>query len=264
MFFCVEERTKESDFSMAIPHSHEHYELYFLLEGKRDFFIEDRMFVIEKDTLVVVPPFKMHKTEGGPYKRLNINLSEDILNSDEVKFLLECSDAGVTRIHGKYMSVINSLLSELGEVQTRELRRRMENEINLTHTLLYFLGREKTEPIAPVSRSLRTGENDPLVLKITYYLNTNFAKPLTLEELEGEFYLSKTTLCKRFKDGMGCSIMEYLTLFRLNKAKALLTSSTKSVEEIAAECGFSSANYLGLVFRKQIGISPLGYRKRVK
>lgn len=249
---------------MAIPHSHEHYELYFLLEGKRDFFIEDRMFVIEKDTLVVVPPFKMHKTEGGPYRRLNINFSEDILSTEEIKFLSEYAEAGVTRIHGRYMHVIKTLLSELGDIQNRELRHRRQNEINLTHTLLYFLGREKTEPLAPVSRSLQSGNNDPLVLKITYYLNTNFAKSITLEELEGEFYLSKTTLCKRFKDGMGCSIMEYLTLFRLNRAKSLLTSSTKSVEEIAAECGFSSANYLGLVFRKQIGISPLGYRKRVR
>lgn len=264
MFFCVEERTKESDFSMALPHSHEHYELYFLLEGKRSFFTEDKMFVIEKGTLVVVPPFRMHKTEGGPYRRLNINFSEDFLTPEEKRLLSELSEAGATRFDGTYGTVTHALLSELASVQTRELRRRMETEVNLMHTLLYFIGREKIKPLSPAGMSRQTGESDPLVLKITYFLNTNFAKEVTLGKLEGEFYLSKATLCARFRKKMGCSIMEYLTLVRLSHAKSLLTSSDMTVEQIAAECGFSSANYLGLVFRKEIGVSPLGYRKRVR
>ena len=41
-----------------------------------------------------------------------------------------------------------------------------------------------------------------------------------------------------------------------------LSSTDKNVSEIAELCGFPSANYLGIVFKKQIGISPLNYRKK--
>ena len=55
--------------------------------------------------------------------------------------------------------------------------------------------------------------------------------------------------------------MDFLLNVRLTKAKDLLTNSDKSVGEISDECGFSSANYFGLIFKKKEGLSPLQYRK---
>ena len=55
--------------------------------------------------------------------------------------------------------------------------------------------------------------------------------------------------------------MEYVSRMRLSKAKLLLRDSNKSIEEIATECGFSSANYFGLIFKKEVGLSPLNYKK---
>lgn len=264
MFFCVEERKKNTPFSMAMPHSHEHWELYFLLEGKRRVFIENRMFVIEKGAFAVLPPFKMHKTEGGPYHRVNINISDDLLSPDERQFLSECGESGVISIEDRHKSTINALLTELVDIQNHNLRLRTENELNLTRSLIYFLSRQHSSPLSPASEIKYVAKDESLVLKIAYYLNSNYTHPIELEQLEKEFFLSKATLCKHFKDGMNCTIMEYLTLIRLNRAKSLLTSTSKSIEEISMECGFSSANYFGLVFKKQIGVSPLGYRKRVK
>lgn len=264
MFFCVEERKRDKDYHMALPHSHEHWELYFLLEGNRSFFIENRMFIIEKDTFVAISPFKMHKTEGGPYRRININFSSDFLSDEQKKFLSGCFDKGAVSICGEYYEVICALLCELCDIQNRSLKLRSENEMNLTRSLLYFLAKQNSQALLPASQTKQPIANDSIVLKIAYYLNTNYKENITLPTLEKEFFLSKATLCKRFKEGMNCSIMEYLTLIRLSRAKALLISSSKSVEAISAECGFSSANYMGLVFKKELGISPLGYRKRVK
>jgi AraC-like DNA-binding protein len=55
--------------------------------------------------------------------------------------------------------------------------------------------------------------------------------------------------------------MEYILQLRLNKAKSLLQEGKKSIEEIANLCGFSSANYFGLIFKKAVGLSPLNYKK---
>ena len=263
MFFCVEERKLETDYSMASVHSHEHWELYFLISGDRRLFIENRMFVIDKNAFAVIPPFKMHKTEGGPYERVNINFSSDFISKEQLKFLDQCYEKGALSFEGKHRDTILSLLRELSNIQKTSLRQRSENEINLTKTLLYFLERQTSLALIPASVTQKSKSDDSLTLKIAYYLNTNYRKNITLKALEKEFFLYKATLCKTFKDGMNLSIMEYLTLIRLNKAKALLTSTGKSIEAISIECGFSSANYMGLVFKKEVGISPLSYRKRV-
>jgi transcriptional regulator GlxA family with amidase domain len=55
--------------------------------------------------------------------------------------------------------------------------------------------------------------------------------------------------------------MEYRLFTRISRAKELLSSSKMSIESIAAECGFSSANYFSLIFKKEVGISPRSYRK---
>ena len=54
---------------------------------------------------------------------------------------------------------------------------------------------------------------------------------------------------------------QYLQEARIRKAMTLLLNTGKSVEEIAAETGFSSGNYFGKVFRHHMGISPSAYRK---
>ena len=60
---------------------------------------------------------------------------------------------------------------------------------------------------------------------------------------------------------MHCSIMDYVSRMRLSKAKSLLRDENKSVEDVAMECGYSSANYFGLIFKKEVGLSPLNYKK---
>ncbi len=264
MFFCIEERKIDTDFSMAVPHSHEHWELYFLLEGNRRFFIENKMFIMEKGAFAIIPPFRMHKTEGGPYRRININFSSDFLTTAESEFLNSLALSGAGSLEGKYSDIISSIIFELSELQSLSLKQRSQSEDCLTRTLIYFLKKQAGSDSFKKSYIKAISGSDSIAMKIAYYLNNNFENEITLKDLEQRFFLTKATLCKRFRDAMHCSIMEYLTLLRLNRAKSLLISSNLSMEKIAQQCGFSSANYMSLIFKKQVGISPLGYRKRVR
>ena len=72
-FIETDYKKRTSAWSMSALQSHNHYELYFLLEGKRRFFLKDRIFEITAPTVCVVPPFCMHKTEGGAHRKININ-----------------------------------------------------------------------------------------------------------------------------------------------------------------------------------------------
>ena len=250
------------NFYMVEPHSHDHYELYFQLSGTREFFLKDKMFVLPPNCLCVIPPFSLHKTEGGAYERININVSENLLKKEEIRFLKECATRCVLRLDDEYLPVVLALLKEGSALKAMKPKLKKDYELSIVQTILYFLQKQTLSPLGEASSAPPIEESaDPMVLKLVFYLNENYKEEITLEKLCAKFFLSKATLCSRFKKKMHCSIMEYLFRVRLNKAKALLVNSTKSIDEISYLCGFSSANYFSLIFKKSIGLSPLNYRK---
>jgi AraC-like DNA-binding protein len=73
--------------------------------------------------------------------------------------------------------------------------------------------------------------------------------------------MSKSNLLAVFKEATGHSPIEYLIRLRLHNAAEMLASTSLSISEIAAECGFADSNYLTRQFRKIYNISPREFRK---
>ena len=260
-FLEIERRAMETQWDMSEPHSHEYYELYFLFEGSRQFFTQDKMFVLPRGSFCVIPPFCLHKTEGGAYERVNVNISENLLKKEEIKFLSSCAEAGALRLDETYLPLLLSLLAEGLSVRASTSTLRREYEFSIVQTVLYLLQKQELTPISLASTAKTVKNADPVVLKLLFYLNENYREEISLDSLSAKFFLSKVALCARFKKFMNCSIMQYLFQIRLSKAKELLSSTNKSIEEISFDCGFSSANYFSLVFKKEIGLSPLHYKQ---
>ena len=93
------------------------------------------------------------------------------------------------------------------------------------------------------------------------YLNENSRQPLSLSELAAAIHISPCYLSDLFSRLVGCRFTEYLTTFRLKKARKLLRDGNASVSDIAAECGFSSPANFTRAHRRVYGISPTEYRK---
>ncbi len=260
-FIEIEEGERKISHEMNKPHSHEHYELYFLLNGEREFFIDNKMFVVPEKSLVVVPPYSMHKTAGGPYKRINVNVSPELLSQAENDFLKKVSGHPAIEIEEEYAETIIRILKTGTEIQTGSRPDKRELLISLTKTVILLLSRQTIKPVALAGMTFKQNEVSTDILKIVYYINTNYNRNITLKEICGEFYISKVTLCKQFKNVMHCSVMKYVSGLRINKAKELLIYSDYSIEEVSNLSGFSSANYFGLAFKKETGMSPLNYKK---
>ncbi|MBO5713850.1 MAG: helix-turn-helix domain-containing protein [Clostridia bacterium] len=260
-FIEFEEVLTTEQMTMSAPHSHEFYELYFLLDGKRNFFTKNKMFVVEENTLIVVPPYSFHKTEGGAYRRINVNVSPSLLTPTQNEFLMKISDKTAIKMSKDFSETIKTLLMQGVQAQKRSTPDKGDNLLAITKTVLLLLSTQDTVSLAAASTAYKPNDVPAEFLKVLYYINNNLTKQISLKSLCDEFYLSKVTLCKKFKEVMHCSIMDYVNGLRLNKAKSMLRETNKSMEDIAEECGYSSANYFGLVFKRDMGISPLNYRK---
>ncbi len=257
----IELRKEKDEFNMSTPHSHDYYELYFLLEGTRDLFLQNTVFRAHKNTFCVIPPFLLHKTEGGPYTRININVSKEFLTAKEINFLDSCAKKQALSLDENYCDIIFTLLKEAACIPKTQSAQINHYKLPFVQTILYFLQQQTLSPISIASSAKSNTYIDPLILKIALFIDENYSAEITLPMLCERFFLSKATLCSHFKNAMHCSIMEYLFRLRLSKAMNYLATTSKSIEEISELCGFSSANYFSLAFKKAVGISPMNYRK---
>lgn len=261
-FLEIENRNMDKNFSMSEAQFHDYYELYFLLEGTRDLFIENKMFLVPANSFCIIPPFYMHKTEGKPYKRINLYISNDLLDENEAAFLKSHSDNLAFSLSLKQSTFISTLLQEASDIQTQNYELRKKYLLPFAKTILYYLQTQPLLPLQPMGAINPNQKTDTMILKIVSYINENYQNLITLKDLSERFFISVNTLCKRFHKSMNCSIIEYVTFVRLNKAKMYLLTTSKKLEEISYLCGFSSTNYFGLIFKKQFGLSPLNYRKK--
>ena len=108
---------------------------------------------------------------------------------------------------------------------------------------------------------LRTQPKNVIVKKIIDYLEENAAQEINIPILCNEFGYTAAHLCRKFKNTTGLPPMTYLKIYRLELAHEKLKTSTASISHIAAECGFSDANYFTRCFKNHFGVSPIQYRK---
>lgn len=102
------------------------------------------------------------------------------------------------------------------------------------------------------------------ILKVQNYIDQNFSNTIKLDELAALSGMTKTAFCRFFKLRTGRSVIDYVLLVRLGHASRQLVNTTKSVIEIAYECGFNNQSNFNRIFRNKKGISPKEFRETHK
>jgi len=92
-------------------------------------------------------------------------------------------------------------------------------------------------------------------------LIANLSGRISLSDLAAECRLSRAHFARSFKETTGVAPHRWLSLRRIELAKDLLLYSNKSVEEIAAECGFADQSHFTRVFARNVGVTPGRWRR---
>ncbi|MDX9957959.1 MAG: AraC family transcriptional regulator [Spirochaetia bacterium] len=96
---------------------------------------------------------------------------------------------------------------------------------------------------------------------VLQFIRNNYHRPLSIDELSGVINVTPQYLCQIFKHSLNMRPIEYLSAFRVSRAKELLVARPSlPVAEIAGLVGFSDSNYLCRVFRKTEKMSPGAFR----
>ena len=93
------------------------------------------------------------------------------------------------------------------------------------------------------------------------YIDANYSKDLSLDDLSRKFDISPYYFSKLFKNKTGVNFIDYLTNIRIEKAKELLADTDASMKEICSEVGYADPNYFSRIFKKVTGVTPTEYKE---
>ena len=98
---------------------------------------------------------------------------------------------------------------------------------------------------------------------IAAYVAEHYMEDISLMELAEKMNYSLPYLSKRFKEDMGTTFVKYLQNFRVMQGCRLLSSSRRSLAEIAEMVGYKDVKFFSTLIRKMTGLSPSDFRKSV-
>ena len=242
----------------SVPHTHNHTELFYIVGGKGQFFIEDKVFPVDVNNLVVINP--------------NVTHTEASLNAQPLEYIV-LGIEGITLASGENANGQFCLLDHFESAEIsgclRNILREMEQKSPgyedvcqaFMEILVIRLMRSTTLSVATEPQTIAGNRQCALVRR---YIDDHFKEALTLDLLAEEAHMNKYYLSHAFKKEYGVSPINYMLSRRIDESKYLLAETDLSLSRIAQLLGFSSLSYFSQAFRKTQDISPMEFRQSAK
>ncbi|MFA9376422.1 MAG: response regulator [Lachnotalea sp.] len=101
------------------------------------------------------------------------------------------------------------------------------------------------------------------VFMIKEYISQNYHNEgLSIKDISDHVFLSSSYVCTVFKTETNKTLNQYLTEYRIEKAKKLLMDSRYKITDISSKVGYNDGNYFGKSFKKLVGFSPSEFREQ--
>ncbi len=240
----------------STPHTHGCTELFYCVHGTGKFNIDNVMYSVSSDDLVIVNAHVQHteislNTNPLEYIVLGVEGMEfTFANHGDNHTIISCRD-----IRNDVLYLLNLLLKEIGD-QNDGFETVCQD---LLEVLFIHLLRDSLLGIQPVDTK-RAGSEMAAVKR---YIDEHFSENITLDILADNSHVNKYYLSHAFADEYGIAPINYLISRRITESKYYLSNTDTSLSKISGLLGFSSPSYFAQVFHKAEGVSPSFYRKKL-
>ncbi len=133
----------------------------------------------------------------------------------------------------------------------------------IAYQLLILLNQFKyyVEPLIK-DKAYTDSDNHLLYNKFLQYINDHFLESKSVNEYAQKLNVTPNYLSKTIKKFASKNALELINDRIISEAKSLLSYTDSDIAVIAYKFNFSSPTHFGKFFKKQVGITPLGYRKK--
>lgn len=249
-------------------HYHPEYELTLIIQGNGKRFVGDSIENFEAGDLVLLgsnlPHFwrsdKVFYENSKPVSeaiviQFSTNFIKDILEKlpecKSIISMMNLSKSGI-KFSGVFQPFLEKIVEERG---TKRLLRLLELLEFLSKTTDYQLLASEHFNIKPDD-----AENERMK-KILEFTLDNFQNEILIETIAEIAHLTVPSFCRYFKSRTRKTYIEYLNEIRVSHARKLLINNELGISQVGLESGFQNLSHFHRIFKNQVGVTPLAYRR---
>jgi len=278
----LEARRQKADFDETIASELTTLKDKFLidtLEGRTDLYAYRK-----KCRMYDLPPIEsgfiahITKESGGPddsdvLERFHAILETILEDARITRYSVKTDRAGIfvhengtyEQIETCYKEAISAYEQERNETLDIGLSAFFPSFSYLNKRYLEAMSNAKNKPfplLNQVSGPNQALDVKPQVKEALIHISRHYHENITVKNVAEALYVSESYLMHAFKDNLGYTFNEYLTAYRLMKAKELLLNTNHHVYEIATMVGYGDVKYFSQVFRKHTGMTPSEFTRK--
>ena len=263
----VSEKTQDTP-PLYGPESHRGFEIIYLVEGEVRYFIEGEEYLARTGDLIFILPNEIHALQrNGETKYERIVVSFEF---NTIKEMLALGGFGADQSFLKMKNTVHRIIP-IGLVEKYGIRDIMQHIgslysynsefpfdflsaiMSLISALNNLFSNESKEPVFKIS-------SDPTVKNAVDFINEHITESLTLNQIAEAIHVSKSTLCRSFRDYMNTSVNRYVASKKIHYAMRLMESGM-SATEAASAIGYEHYTTFYHNYRQIIGVSPSNDKK---
>lgn len=248
-------------------HHHDFYEVYYLLSGQVEYWVDGRIIRMNPGDLLMINPQELHRPvieqDSPVYERIVLWINKEYLEGlgSGVNRLSRCFDTaspGRTHLIHTSPSERTAITARLGELIREFYSRDLGSQLCADGLFLQFMVQLNRMAAHTQSQQEETEALSPLVKKVLDYITEHIQQELSLEEIASCMFISKYHLSHAFSREVGVSVYRYIMLRRLMMARQMLLAG-ESAGQVCRSCGFSDYTSFYRAFKSEYGVSPRSF-----
>lgn len=254
--------------SSAVPPTPLHHhkdivELHCVIKGKRECWVDDKVYAVTGNELFLTFPFEPHSS-GAQHQppcsfyglQITIRQNEELLGlnraySNALREILTTLPNRHFSIGADEMLLLKLAFQNISDGNIQSLY------LGVQYLCCFLFRIPDLVPVKPQSNK----KLDPYITKVLEYIEEHYREEIHLKELAVLAGYSLSRFKIKFKEEVGNTPANYITFRKLEYAKQLLESTQLPITQIALDAGFSSSNYFCTVLKRYMNMTPTKIRE---
>ena len=255
------------DFLMPF-HEHNSVEIMYVISGQCQVDVAEDTFSLKKSDFILIDANVSHRLiveKNRACRMLNIEFVFEKMRGfiPSIRQLAEGSQALTEWLSNDTPYVVlkdrdeiyHTLKSLVLQLDVLGPDNEMMVQLLLAQVLIH------TATLAIEARDHDQQPSDEYVKNAITYIHHHYDCDIQVKDIAASVNVHPGYFHRIFKASMGCTVMEYLTSIRMEKAKMLLANTDIPIADIASYIGINSREYFSSLFRKHTGNTPASYRR---
>ena len=248
-------------------HAHDTMELYLIKDGSCCMKIRNEEITVNKGEIIMILPYVTHTLATKDthcifaHMHIKIDSLHKILYQEEghffsMHFLIQKETSYYSCKENRLLDYL--FASIIKDINHKQFHRKIYCNLHAIEliTSIHELGTPTSNQNKKLSANKLT-----LVSYCYRYIHENYANKILIDDIASLLHISPRYLSAIFLEASNQTIVQYLNVYRINKAIELMSDSKNSLTDIALSVGLTNSQHFSKLFKMIIGETPSTYRK---